>query len=94
MENSETFGSGAGAGAETVGVVLCVPPAETGFGPSTGFLFFCGFRETDNGLNINGFPTNFTSSAGFCKGSGSSEAFGGGRLIPPPVLLVPPTSSL
>lgn len=30
-------------------------------------LFLPGFRDTDNGLNINGLPTSLTSSAGFCS---------------------------
>ena len=38
-------------------VRILLGAAEAGF-------FFAGFRETDNGLNINGLPTNLTSSTG------------------------------
>jgi hypothetical protein len=56
------------------------------------FFFFAGFLDTDNGLNIKGFPTNFTSSAGFCPST--CDALGGGRLSPdPPFVVAGPLSS-
>jgi hypothetical protein len=73
-EKRETFffgGSGVGDGCAAV-LVFCtaaalgvaVPPNA----PSPAFFFFFlfVFRDTERGLNINGFPTSSTSSAAFC----------------------------
>ena len=77
-EKRETFffgGSGAGDGvgcicsAGVLGVAL--PLAWTA---GKVFFFLTGFRDTDSGLNISGFPTNLTSSAG-CWPSGMLGPF-------------------
>lgn len=93
-ENKDTFGFGATfpVFCGVAGVLICgvevevegVDAFEFGF---WGF-FFAGFLATDNGLNINGFPTNLTSSAGFCS---STKELGGGKFNPDP--LVPSSSS-
>lgn len=65
----------AGAGDVVLGVV------ELGL-----FFFFLLLNPTDNGLNMRGFPTSFTSSAGFCPSGIDGAAscfFGGGRVMPP-----------
>lgn len=48
-------------------------------------VFFFVFRATERGLNINGFPTSLTSSAGFIVSGidGSADRLGGGKLSPP-----------
>lgn len=75
MENRDTFffflGGSADSGVDCESVWDGVAEVNPAVVVVAGFavvllFFFTGLLDTDRGLNITGFPTNLTSSAGFC----------------------------